>query len=134
MTTDLTALLARMEAAAGPDREWDRRLWKATGQGTIRLVTGLGMNGRTPGRQTAFGPDGLVSTVPRYTASLDAALALVERVLPGQAVIVGMRQTPDTMPWARVGKPRDGADSVAPTPALALLAAMLKAMIAKGDA
>jgi hypothetical protein len=131
-SSDLTGLLKRVEGAEGPDRELDRRLWKITGQGTIRLVTGLGMNGRTPGRQTAFGPDGLVSTVPRYTASLDQALALCERVLPGwcRSVVDLTPELCEGYVWERFST--GNIQGKAKTPALALLAAILRALILEG--
>lgn len=65
-------LLARVKAATGPDRRLDRALW-ATFQG-----------GDYPG---VLCWDGL--GVAPFTASLDAALALVERVLPGVWYVLG---------------------------------------------
>jgi hypothetical protein len=43
------------------------------------------------------------NTFPAYTASVDAAIALAERVLPGANVLIGWGQTKETKPWARIG-------------------------------
>lgn len=59
--------------------------------------------------------------------SIDAALALAERVLPGCKVLVGLRQTPDTLPWARVGE-WSAPDAAAPTLPLAITLATLLAL------
>jgi hypothetical protein len=112
---DLTPLSERVEGAGGPDRELDREVWAA-------LV--------------ANPPASLVHVgrieVPAYTASLDSALGLVERVLPGWAWRVEF-----VAKW-RPGGPFYGADltdgikpasrRAGPTPALAVLAALLKAL------
>lgn len=75
-------LLERLEGATGPDRELDFALgktldhvpanaeWQGPEDGSLLLW---------PGTQEYPG----VGTLPSYTASIDAALALVERVLPG---------------------------------------------------
>ncbi len=51
----LEDLAARVEAAAGGDRELDERVHEALGW-VYRKQTGLGMNGRTPGRWMWFAP------------------------------------------------------------------------------
>lgn len=65
--SDLEALLARVEKATGPDREIDHEfdylLWHPV--------------------QALHNPD----SAPAFTASIDAALALVEKVLPLAYVI-----------------------------------------------
>lgn len=81
--------------------------------------------------------DTITDDAKRYvTSSLDAALALCERVLPGWR-----RQLSEDGPsawWASVLMPDPKKPGLAgyccdtrPSPALALLAAMLKALIAK---
>jgi hypothetical protein len=76
-----------------------------------------------------------LQTPPRYTASLDAALALVERVLPPETSFVLRKSTEGY--WVRKGIPagcwgvilNDAPGwTVAKTPALALLAALLRAV------
>jgi hypothetical protein len=66
------------------------------------------------------------TVLPRYTTSVDAAISLAEKVLPGSRFLMGWGQTPDTLPWARVGKWEEG-DATGPTLAIALCLAILKA-------
>lgn len=121
----LAGLLARVEAATGADIELDEAISLALcdEHRFMQLAdapVGAGCE------MYRFGPRGFHSAL-RVTASLDAALALVERVLPG-------------MLWAknyeggfRIYQPGVSGffSGYAKTPALALLAAMLKALIAK---
>jgi hypothetical protein len=65
MSDTLKELLARVEAATGPDREIDAEL--------IRIVW----------RQDPTAWIMTNTTIPAYTASLDAIIALVEKTLPG---------------------------------------------------
>ncbi len=107
----LRSLRDRVAAAGGPDRDIDQDLF-----------CDLGLCPR--------GEDGILDAyrAPRYSESLDAVVALVERVLPdatwtihsnGNAIVYpgGKRQFSDT----------------APTDALALLTALLKALIAQRE-
>ena len=102
---ELQALLERVEKATGPDRLLSRDLART-----------FGMLGH-------------------YTASIDAALALVERVLPGWHWI---RKSPLSMTVYQ--DPKDEKawavhfDGAGATPALSLLAAILKALIAQQEA
>ncbi|PJR91119.1 hypothetical protein CN881_18815, partial [Ochrobactrum sp. 721/2009] len=41
--------------------------------------------------------------IARYTASVDAVIALAERKLPDANVLIGWGQTKETKPWARIG-------------------------------
>jgi hypothetical protein len=67
------------------------------------------------------------------TSSVDAAISLVAKVLPGRSVMMGWRQTSETRPWARVGLWADP-DATGATPAIALCLATLRALQAKtGD-
>ncbi len=68
---------------------------------------------------------GLVWDSPEFTCSVDAAIALAEMVLPGEPVIMGWKQTSETLNWARVGK-WDTPDATGATPALALTIAILR--------
>lgn len=81
---EIEGLIERLEKATGPDRELDAHL--------------LGYFGwRTDGFGRAIDPDGLPClTIPDLLASLDAALALVERVRPGAWYRLGCgRNHPD---------------------------------------
>jgi hypothetical protein len=92
--TSLTDLIERVEGATGPDREADCELWALhhgltlEWQGTTLVAGEEGVVGWIdPGRlarnfytnRARTGP----GSIPAYTASLDAALTLCERVLPG---------------------------------------------------
>lgn len=130
-TPDLKALVERVEAATGPDRELDAQLWclgegvkfsHLSSQSEAIIFFRLGKNGTC--REDGW---------PRYTASLDSSLALCERVLPGWKWSIQHNDAEvEDGPcfYARVGARRNGAWP-GKTPALALLAAMLKALVAQ---
>lgn len=151
--SDLTTLLARVEAAEGPDRELDARL--SAHFERVGISYGFGDDeGWAPqdiverwdddkwakvGRELSIGH-------ARYTASLDAALALCERVLlPNLLGIEGSWEPRDkgvwpawSVRWYPPGTDRDGKSwhaqvGSARTPALALLAALLRAKIAEAS-
>lgn len=67
--------------------------------------------------------------VPRLTASIDATVALIERVLPGWTWRVdgGHGSRPGADLWLR---PNEYYDGTGATPALALLSALLSALLA----
>ena len=100
MTAELTDLLRRVRAATGHDPELD-----------AALAAGLG-------HRTA--------EVPAYTASVDACIALLHRVLPGWGWHVGY-DARGVIPYAAVSKGRARHEAGAPTVPLALLAAILRA-------
>lgn len=84
--TDLKALLERVEAATGPDDDLDAEVWLAIVPGASRKNLLADWPDEEPlweyhdaERNTLF----RAGLVPSLTASIDAALALVERVLPG---------------------------------------------------
>ncbi len=74
----LLALAKRVEEGSGPDRDMDWDIAEALGA-SIRRVTGLGLNGRTPGSMRAFWPHkpniGRGSEIPRYTKNRTKAAA-----------------------------------------------------------
>lgn len=130
----ITSLIEKLEGAEGPSialeaeicwtLERDRATsayWRgAMGQPRplpeefARLPRGLGMASLEVGS-------------PNYTASIDAALALAERVLPGVRVMV--ERDHDGTGWAMAqNNPLDPRKMVeAATPALALCAAIVRA-------
>lgn len=77
--------------------------------------------------QDALEPDRKIHVPRPYTSSVDAAIALAEKVLPGEPVNMGWAQTPETRPWARVGA-WSAPDATGPTPALALTTAIVSAL------
>lgn len=117
-TAVLTDLLARLEATEGADRELDRTTdnW--------RMDHEMALSGHTS----------MSLLAPPYTASLDASLGLVKRVLPGVLWRVGSLDERAHARLASYGP--DGhatllVNTHATTPALALLCALLKAIIAQ---
>lgn len=119
MTADLSALIARLEAAEVGSRELDMAVHKA--------ATGENMGFATPDA----------------SRSLDAALALAERVLPGYAMNVCLDKDRDgtLLKWSSQVA-RHGLSGpvgrggwwfgIAPTPALALCIAILRAKQGEG--
>lgn len=77
----LQSLLERLEKASGGDREIDARLAEAFG-GFADVIRALNEDGSTVDAMVDYGEDSF-DECPRYTSSLDAALSLVERVMPG---------------------------------------------------
>lgn len=125
---ELTELLRRVESATGSDRELDRLIGEALDveQGLSGDVVGLGY--------------------PKLSHSLDAALALTERLLCPALLDVGGSWEPNdkavwpawTVRWYPSRADRDGKSwhaqiGSAATPALALLSALLKALITQAS-
>lgn len=111
-TAALKALLERVKSAAGPDRMLDRLI-------DLDLDAGNTWD-----------------TAPPYTASLDASLALLERVLPGSTYriekhsAVMMEASGGAPFWASCGAPGEHECATGSTNSLALIAAMLEALTA----
>lgn len=86
----MTDLLTRLKEATGPDRYADCHIWVAAQGGDARMrVCDI------PAKEFIWerGSDGFwlrsirrLQDTPRYTSSIDASLALVERMLPGAKV------------------------------------------------
>lgn len=115
--TDLSSLIERLEKATGPDSELDADIAIA-----LNVI---------PSREWWSFNYIKSSILGRYTASTDAAILLAERVLPYESILMGMRQTEKTIPWARIGN-LSPSDNTAPTLALALVLATLRAVQSKG--
>jgi hypothetical protein len=131
-TEELRALLDRVQKATGPDRELDKELLWVLGRYSWRGMNYWNDTGEMwPSRLSVF-----------FTASIDAAVALVERVLPGWSHAhitqkthtnigyVHNNETAFTGLAARPNPKRQWFECRAPTPPLAILAAMLSALIA----
>lgn len=126
MSSDLISALASLTA---PDREVDALIWLEFTPGATRkqwsyIHTATGRECHVD--ETRDATDRLI-IVPELTSSLDATVALCERVLPGWSVIMGWNQTSQTIPWARVGH-EFSVDATGRTPAIALLIAILTAL------
>lgn len=135
-TVQHTELLKRVEAASGPDQEIDCLL-------AVALDGFFEIEPKWDGGPIGYGyvnDDGTriepghggAQLVHRYTASIDAALALVERVLP--KLCPGVSQNVFHGTWsAWLGDQREGAAFIIAegnhdtSPSLAILAAILKA-------
>lgn len=141
--SDLSALRERVESATGADREIDGALWKELNreawaeQCTFKGTLYAGHK-HTPAEKRKHELRSAEFFAPRYTASLDAALALVEAKLPGRDIDLEIRET---MADGVVLRVTDAAiyplaysddqrsfKAYGNTPALALLAALLAAL------
>lgn len=123
----LSALLARVESAEGPDRALDGAICRACGD----TVASNEIGGFIWKPADAEG----WRSVPKLTASLDASLALCERVLPTATWDVGSVERIDrkfysAIVWPANGGPDSGECHSDANPALALIAAMLRALLA----
>jgi len=123
------SLISRLEAAEVGDRQSDSLIDRA-------------LNNRPPwaakdttpltcwedGRVT-MGPNGAGWDAPRYTTSLDAALALAERLFPNAEIYVGRHEGQWDADCEPAGCDRSGrfVDHKGATPALALCIAVLRA-------
>lgn len=137
----LAGLLARVEKAEGPDREIDCLIYEWQNPKLTPDMRGM-YYGEPSGEY--FTLEGSWRAIT-YTASLDAALALCERVLPGWVVMNLCEWEDDKLraqgPWMGQLKergvlserPNPATCMHAATPALALLAAMLRALIAQSS-
>lgn len=130
--SELEQLLAKIEAATGPDRELDELLTAWAVGATLQADA-------TFDHKPAYHRDGFwvsIEPITPLTASIDAALALVERILPGFRL--ELEQSLDGKWWdaylmevgtsgPAIGRTDQGYNF----PALAILNALLKALIAR---
>jgi len=141
--TDLTALLERVRAATGADREIDAALMAqsyAQEERHIGAVMEYSDGSEERVKDLVWvdpKTDKWVSTAAHsYTASIDAALALTERVLPGWRYDIHSPRF--GTPFEAVLVDGDSASlrivtAKAPTAPLAILAALLSALIAQAQ-
>ena len=124
MTTkeqSLEGLIERVRAATGPDRELSRDIWQALDTPEWKAAY---LRAQEP---CGCPHDQAVEYAARYlfdlTASIDAALDLVERLLPGRSVVVGLSSNPS--PYCGIAP---STLENAPTAPLAILTALLTAL------
>jgi hypothetical protein len=127
----MTDLIKRLEEAEAGSRELDALVFRRFGGPLPKEFAGYGVGLTWQADGSATMPVGEMQVrydPPPLTTSLDAALALAERVLPGLYMWkVEFDDEPTSTPAsAKVYAKRDGQGS-ALTPALALCAAILKA-------
>lgn len=135
MTADpaaLLALAAECEAAGGPDRELDARVWVALHGGEIVALQ--------PG-YVQSGDWSAIGFTQTYTASVDAALFLLREVLPGWGSSLWTvesndypRRPHEVSIWPPAPIAMQYFSASAPTLPLALVVAVLRAVAARGDA
>ena len=134
---ELGELIERVEKLTGPDREVDCEIAWATGwdieatnySGTWRRAfpSWRGVGERTHRAADNWG-------VPPFTASLDAAVALVERVLPAwswECRASGTGDKGQATVWNPIKAPGHNDEQLAyncPSPAIALVLATLRAV------
>ena len=141
--TDLSSLISRVEKATGPSRDLDGDIEEATGGCAHReteyycIEDGNDVDSGFTCKRC--GIDLYGQRAPAYTSSVDAAISLAERVLPGWT-IASIGQD-DRKGWhAELRKGHATAYSTvelsgAPIPALALVLATLRAIQSqKGEA
>lgn len=143
MTSDLSALIARLEAAEAGSRELDAAIWSALLPVKAKVVSFWPLYSDERKTCVEFTlPPKRTATVTKnsgpylhanpVTTSLDAALALAERVLPG--CCPGVARNVHHKDWySWVGsKDEEGCGDLGngrgPSPALALCIAVLKAV------
>jgi hypothetical protein len=139
----LEELIAELGNATGPSPKLDAEIRatlfaeegayaaKSPINGAWCVYKGVDRSGREKLHENRTVPHTL--WIGEYTASLDAAVALVNRVLPGSAVMMGWAQSPSTKPWARVGA-WTGPDATGANQAIALCVACLRAKLAQEEA
>lgn len=134
---DYTDLIARLEKATGPDRELDAAIivattpTRSTADDLIYLTETRSDDQCAPGTYWLKQRSGAsLHTAPELTASIDSALALVERCLPKLGCIDAFHEL-EKFPnaWrATIGRGSHKYRSSAPTAPLAILTALLHAV------
>lgn len=127
---ELGELIARIEGLTGPDREADCEIAWVTEWDTQGSHGGLWRDAYPSWRGDEWRTNRAANNwgVPAYTASLDAAVALCERVLPGWGISLGINiKTYGAHIWkpGALGPEFSGRHS---RPAIALVLATLKAL------
>jgi len=142
--SQIAELIKRVEGLTGPDRETDARVWCLLNPGTVYKdhFEAYGRPRQTqvqytePPKRTRLVTGGHRPHADDWTASIDAVVALIERVLPGWRIEARIGQWPPHEPrrtvlWNNDTKQQSsvfGYSADAPTPALALLLALLRSM------
>ena len=132
----LSALLERVKNAKGADREIDADLLMVFGPPDNQALwnwRAMQPRGTKDRALVEVQREYALKRGPRLTASLDASLALCERVLPGWEILITNEGDPADKWVASIG-PRDTFQSFEaerPSAPLALLSALLEARLAQ---
>lgn len=126
--TKYADIIERLEKAEDFDRDLDRDIGLALMGWRYEEVEGFGQMIYIPD-ENAYYPDHPGSLTQSITASVDAAIALVEKTLPDAAILLGYGQDELTKPWARISVPFGSSDGA--TLPLAILRALFRALEAK---
>lgn len=126
---DMSALIARLEAAEAGSRELDAAVWAASNGYELVRFDGAGwlykMHADDIQRHERTG------FIPGFSQSLDAALALADRVLPGQeyeiTTLYNVARVTLNMNHGDEGGPYYGSNDCCNVP-LAICAAVLKSI------
>lgn len=138
---DTLSIIAKLESATGPDRELDGMIWKVVDPSEFdRQCSFRGMkyagHVHTKAEKAAHIARAAGYYSPAYTASLDAALALVGEKLPGWSVVLRIEHSEKFANlWAPGTDPNGGGvcfQSYAATPPLAVLLALFRALTPDG--
>lgn len=126
-----TDIIGRLAAATGPDRELDDRIWAEMDERDVREHNGrlLAKSRRAPFDECVIGGG---TPTPAYSSSIDATVALIERVLPGWEWQIGKYK--GDMGQACLRRPdADEPERLefAPTPPLAACLALFRALEAR---
>lgn len=140
MADNLADIIARLETANEADPELDVVIWLAFTPGATRRDLVISATDKRPGWTIDETRDatGRLITAPPVTSSLDAAVALAARVLPGWSYEVRASGTGDKgqatvwNPLRAVGEIEFRVTGM-PSPALALCLALVRAVAAKKD-
>lgn len=140
MQGDLSALIERVENATGPDRELDALIFRVLDLKLPDQFLSMGIKLSWQADGSATVPVGDMQVryePPHFTSSLDAALALVEEILPGTFwhVAKGRTRPDEPLFGAELVSPEHGGVNVAveheSSVALALILALLRALSAR---
>lgn len=140
--TEYAELIAKLAEAAGPDRDLDADLWWMLSHAdAMRCFNNgaLGLPREIPAAlpiPAGLGRAGVQAMAPRYTESVDAILAQIEKQLPGACYRLE-RGSPFTQAvhgagcWATCGYPGEQEAGTGATAPLALCVAFLTALQAQ---
>lgn len=126
-------LIERLEKATEGSRELDRRLATMAGWTVTERIGG---NRHFQPPTGWVGSNGPMCGPPEFTTSLDAAIALSERVLPGWTWFMASGSAPEPYYEATLFGPDENATSgeqIAKSPALALCLAICRALALRDE-